>query len=100
MDHHLQTATEEFVAERINYHRENESERLQKAYSSFYSKATQLQGSLTEEQAKIFTACEDNHSELDSEAIYYFYEAGFGDALRFIMGWGEGSLHKVKACKG
>ena len=95
MDDHLYMAMAEFVAERINFYGENEPEVLQKAHSSFYSAATKLRETLTKEQSKIFMDCEAIHSELDGETMHYYYEAGFSDAVRFIMGWKEGMFQKA-----
>ena len=95
MDDNLYTVTADFVAERINYHNENETERLDKAYNSFYDVTTQLQETLTKEQSEIFRDCEAAYSELDGETTHFYYEAGFGDAIRFIMGWKEGIFQKL-----
>ena len=92
MDDHMYMATAEFVAGRIDYFSENESEKLQKAYSLFYSMVTRLQETLTKEQSVMFRDCEAIYSELDSETMHFYYEAGFGDAIRFIMGWRDGSF--------
>ena len=92
MDSHLCMATAEFVAERINYHSENETERLDEAYNSFYAATIQLQETLSKEQSEIFRDCEATYSELDGETMHFYYEAGFGDAIRFIIGWKEGCL--------
>ena len=90
MNDHLHTATAEFVAERIDYHRENETEKLDKAYNSFYDVTARLKETLTNEQSEIFRDCEVAYSELDAEVMHFFYEAGFRDAVRFIMGWRDG----------
>ena len=93
MHDHLYKATAEFVAKRIDFYGENEPERLQEAYSSFYSVVTKLRETLTKEQSKLFMDCEASYSELDSETMHFYYEAGFSDAVRFIMGWKEGLFH-------
>ena len=95
MNDHLHTATADFVAIRIDYHNENETERLDKAYDSFYTVTAQLQETLSEDQSKIYSDCEAAYSELDAETIHFYYEAGFGDAVRFIMGWRDGSFQEL-----
>ena len=94
MDNHMHTVTVDFVAERINYHSENETERLDKANNSFYDVTVRLQETLTKEQSDIYRDCEVAYSELDAETMHFYYEAGFGDAVRFIMGWKEGVFQK------
>ena len=89
MDDHLYTATAEFVTERINYHGANEPKGLQNAADAFKAAADTLQKTLTKEQTTLFLDAESRYSDLDGEQMRFYYEAGFGDAIRFIMGWRE-----------
>jgi len=94
MDDHMYTATMEFVTERINYHGANEPKGLQDAYDKFKIAADTLQKSLLTEQGTLYLDCETMYSDLDGEQMRAYYEAGFGDAIKFIMGWREGWLEQ------
>ena len=94
MDSSLYKATEEFVSLRINHHRMYEKESVSEAYEAFREVALRLRETLNSEQEKLFEACEDAYAFIDGESCYYHYKAGFGDALRFLLGWG-GDLSEV-----
>ena len=67
-----------------------------KPYSSFSSVTSQLLETLSEEQSIIYRDCESNYCELDAETIHFYYEAGFSDAIRFVMGWKDGLFNKLR----
>ena len=92
MDEHMYTATMEFVTERINCHGENESKGLLDAYDNFKAAADRLKETLTKEQTELFLECETFFADVDGEQPRFYYEAGFGDAIKFILGWREGWL--------
>ena len=90
MNEHMYTATMEFVTERINYHGENEPKGLWNDYEAFKLAIARLKETLTEEQMALFQDCETFYSNVDGSQMRFYFEAGFGDAIRFIMGWREG----------
>jgi len=90
MNDHMYTAAMELVTERINYHGANESKGLLHAADVFKAVADRLKETLTEEQISLFMDCETFYSDLDGEQMRFYYEAGFADAIKFIMGWREG----------
>ena len=90
MNDHMYTVTMELVTERINYHGENESKGLARAANEFITAADCLKETLSKEQTALFFEAESKFSDLDGEQMRFYYEAGFADAIRFIMGWREG----------
>ena len=90
MDEHMYTTTAEFVTERINHHGANEPKGLQDAFEVFKEATAALQQSLTAEQNALYLDCETYYGSVDGEQMRFYYEAGFGDAIKFIMGWREG----------
>jgi hypothetical protein len=90
MNDHMYTATMEFVTERINYHGANESKGLLDAVDDFEAAVDHLKETLTEEQRGLFLDCETFFGSMDGEQMRFYYEAGFADAIRCIMGWREG----------
>ena len=87
MDDHLNKAIAEFVTTRVNHHGENEPENISKAAAKLCGYAGRLQETLTHEQGFLFMDCEDAYAEVDGETMRYYYKAGFGDAIGFLMGW-------------
>ena len=90
MDDYLYTAAMEVVTERVNYHGANEPKGLQDALNTFKSAVNRLQETLTTERAIFFMDCETYYSGLDGEQMRFYYEAGFADAVGFLLGWKEG----------
>jgi len=84
----LYKATEDFVSRRINHYGMNEKDEVTEAYKTFRDAALRLRETLTGEQAALFKVCEDTYALADGETCHYYYKAGFGDALRFLLGWG------------
>ena len=89
MDENLYQATEEFITQRVSYHGENETEAVNGAYMELRSRVERLRKTLSEEQAVLLRGCENSYHSADGEAGSFYYKAGFGDAIRFLMGWGE-----------
>jgi len=94
MDRSLYKAIEDFVSRRINHYGMNEKDAVNEAYQTFHDAALRLRETLDAEQAALFKTCEDTYRLADGETCYYYYKAGFGDALRFLMGWG-GDLSEI-----
>jgi len=90
MDDKMYTATMEFVTERVNYHGENEPKGLWDDYEAFKLAVERLKETLTKEQLELFLDCETFYSAVDGGQMRFYFEAGFGDAVQFIMGWREG----------
>ena len=88
MDTSLYKATEDFISRRINHHGKNEKDAVTEAYQDFRDAVLRLRDTLTAEQAKLFKVCEDAYGFIDGETCYFYYKSGFGDALRFLLGWG------------
>ena len=80
----------ELVTERINYHGANESKGLIHAAVAFKAIVDCLKETPTVEQTSLFLEAESKFSDLDGEQMRFYYEAGFADAIRFIMGCREG----------
>ena len=90
MDDHMYAVTMELVTERVNYHGANESKGLQDAFDVFKEAVDSLQQSPTTEQNALYLDCETYYGSVDGEQMRFYYEAGFSDAIKFIMGWREG----------
>ena len=90
MNDHMYTVAMELVTERINHHGANESKGLIHAADAFKVAADCLKVTLTKEQATLFLEAESKFSDLDGGQMRSYYEAGFADAIQFIMGWKEG----------
>ena len=86
----MYSATMEFVTERVNFHGANEPQGLQNAADDFQNAASCLRETLTDEQMPLFMEAETHYSYLDGEQMRVYYEAGFADAVRFVLGWREG----------
>ena len=86
----MYSATMDFVTERVNYHGANEASGLLTAVDAFDVAVAHLKETLTEEQVALFLDCETMLSDVDGEQMRFYYEAGFADAVRFVMGWREG----------
>lgn len=89
MDENLCQATEEFITQRVSYHGENETEAVNGAYMELRSRVDRLCETLSEEKAVLLRDCENAYHSSDGESGRFYYKAGFGDAIRFLMGWGE-----------
>ena len=76
----MYTATMEFITERVNFHGANECRELGEAASAFYEAVGGLKKTLTEEQMKLLSDCENKYSELDGAQMRFFFESGFADA--------------------
>ena len=90
MKDNMYSATMEFVTERVNYHGANEAQGLQEAAGEFQSAVDCLKETLTAEQMPLFLDCETFYGGVDGEQMRFYYEAGFSDAIRFILGWRDG----------
>ena len=90
MDENFIQATEEFITQRVNYHGENETDVVNDAFMTLRATVDRLREKLTDEQIRLLRACEDAYRLSDGETGQFYYRAGFGDAIRFIMSWTEG----------
>lgn len=89
MDKNLQQVTDEFITERVNYHSKHEADVLTDAFVQFSDHAKHLCDTLTEEQSLLFRKCDNAYRHLESECQRFYYKAGFGDAISFLLNWGN-----------
>jgi len=85
MDESLCKAREEFVAQRINHHRKNEPPAVNDAYMELFSCVERLRETLSEQQSLLLRNCENAYHLLDGESGRFFYNAGWSDAIRFLL---------------
>jgi len=81
--------TAEFITERVNYHGAHETGGIQQAAEDLCTSVKRLQETFTEEQEILFRDCEMAYSYVDGETMRYFFKAGFGDAIHFLLDWGK-----------
>jgi hypothetical protein len=89
MDENLGKVTDEFVTQRLDWHGQHETESTNSAYMELRSCTARLRETLTEEQAKLLTDCENAYRVSDGESERFYYKAGFGDAIKFLLHFGE-----------
>jgi hypothetical protein len=85
MDENLKRLTEEFVTQRVNHYGANETKEANSAYMEFRAAALRLRETLTAEQKKLLTACENAYRVADGESGRFYYKAGFEDALALLL---------------
>lgn len=88
-DASMRQEMESFIDQRLNDHGRKESLSVQNAWSDFNIKRDALEGTLSHEQRKLLTACENALMVVDGETRDYFYRAGFSDAVFFLLKWKE-----------
>lgn len=88
MDENLSKVTDEFMNQRINYHGKNEPEALTSAFMELRAGMDRLRETMPDEQARLLRSCENAYRVADGETRWFFYKAGFSDAIRFLMGFG------------
>lgn len=89
MDEKLYQAAEEFITQRISYHGKNETEAVNGAYMELRTCVERLRKTLSEEQILMLRKCENAYHASDGETGRFYYKAGFGDAIRFLLEWGK-----------
>ena len=85
MDENFGKVSEEFITERVSYHGQHETEAVNSAYLELRSLTERLRESLNEEQALLLRGCENAYRVADGETERFYYKAGFGDAVRFLL---------------
>lgn len=85
--YNMSDAIEEFILQRVNAHGENPSEVLTESLSRVDLLSEKLKNTLTQEQNKLYTKCENAYSIAIGENTEFYYKAGFADAIEFLMGW-------------
>ena len=85
----LHEATAEFITERVNYHGTNLTAGVSEAFDDFDERMKELGETLTEPQKALHLEVETAHSEAFGEVQRFYFEAGFGDAIRFVLAWGK-----------
>lgn len=89
MDENLGKVTEEFITERLGWHGKNEPEAVNGAFMELRARVDRLRETLTEEQALLLRDCENAYRISDGETERFYYKAGFRDAIRFLLRFGE-----------
>lgn len=89
MDENLYKVTEEFITQRVNYHGKNETETVNGAFMELRACVERLRETLSEEQLLLLRKCENAYRVADGETQRFYYKAGFGDAIRFLLDWGQ-----------
>lgn len=90
MDDNFNKVTDEFITQRVTHYGKNETEAVNGAYMELRSRAERLREALNDEQIPLLRACENAYHSSDGETARFYYKAGFNDAIRFLMNWGEG----------
>ena len=88
-DEELKKAIDEFVQKRINSCSVHESEAVEEAYDNLYESVESLRDSLSPEQEELLTDCENAYSVMEGEIMNCYYRAGFSDAVKFLLSWGN-----------
>ena len=89
MDEDMIRMADEFITGRISYHGKNEAESLSSAYMDLRSRVDLLRETLTEAQIIMLRGCENAYHIADGETGRFYYTAGFRDAIRFLLNFGE-----------
>jgi hypothetical protein len=89
VDENFNKVTDEFVTQRIGWHGQHESESANSAYMELRSRTERLRETLTEGQKLLLRECENAYRVADGETERFYYKAGFGDAIRFLLHFGE-----------
>lgn len=92
MDKDFSQATEDFITQRIDWHGHHESDSANTAYMDLHASVGRLRETLTEEQKVLLRICEGAYHIADGETIRFFYTAGFRDAIRFLLQFGEDAV--------
>ena len=92
MDKGFEKATDEFFTQRINWHRQHESDAANNAYMELRACAERLRETLTEDQRLLLRDAENAYRAADGETGDFFYRAGFADAIRFLFQFEEDAV--------
>ena len=82
----LEEAIEQLVVERINVYGAGQSEAVDNAYTQFDAAFARLKATFTPEQTRLFISCENAISNVTGEIMYFYYRAGFADAVNIMNG--------------
>ena len=89
MDESLRKVTDEFITERVSYHGRNEAKAVNDAFMELRAKVERLHETLNDEQLLLLRTAENAYRVADGETQQFYYKAGFGDAIHFLMSWSE-----------
>lgn len=95
LDDSMKKAIAEFVTNRINYHSRNESKAVSEVHAGFRAALDTLGAALDKDQTSLLRTVENASLEVHGEVGRFFYEAGFGDAIMFLMGWNGPRVEEV-----
>ena len=88
-DEEMRKAIDEFVQNRVNSCSVHESKAVEDAYDDLYESVESLRDSLSSEQEELLTDCENAYSVMEGEIMNCYYRAGFSDAVKFLLSWGN-----------
>ncbi len=89
-DQTMNAAMEEFILRRVNDCGARKNQARQDAVAELCAFAGKLKKSLTDQQERLFTECENAFALVDGETMQCYYRAGFSDAVVFLLGWRDG----------
>ena len=90
-DEEMRKAIDEFVLKRVNRCSVHESESVEEAYDYLYESVESLRDNLNPDQEELLSDCEDAYSIMEGEIMNCYYRAGFSDAVKFLLSWGNRS---------
>jgi len=91
MDEHLGKVSEEFITQRLGWHGQNETDAVNGAYMELRALVERLSKTLAEEQRLLLRDCKNAYRVSTGETERFYYKAGFGDAINFLLHFGEES---------
>lgn len=89
MDEKLMKAMEEFITQRIDDLGTDAPDSVTDAIKGVGRCSDRLEEALTEEQLPPWRELEDALALQAGEEMYYYYRAGFRDAIRFLLQWSD-----------
>ena len=89
MDVNLKQATSDLITTRVNFHGRRETDVVSDAFAELKAKIESLNEKLDENQQLLLRAVENAVTAVIGENSRYYYKAGFGDAIGFVIGWVE-----------
>ena len=85
MNDNLFQAKQEFIDQRINYHRKNEPPAVNQAFMELRTCVEVLRAALSNEQTELLRAVENAYYSSDGESGRFFYVSGLHDAVSLLF---------------
>jgi hypothetical protein len=73
----------------VSWHGQHETAAANGAFMELRSLVERLRETLTEDQKLLLRDCENAYRVADGETERFYYRAGFGDAIKFLLRFGE-----------